>query len=432
MTIYALSTVPGKSGVAVVRVSGQQAKTAIKKITKKIIKPRMATVCKLYDSNNEIFDEAVVIFYEGTKSFTGEPVVEFQTHGSLSIISKILDELSIIDGFRHAEPGEFTKRAYLSGKINLVQAEGLADLIDSETEKQRSQALMHYGDFVSNKYFFWSNEIKTCLALIEASIDFSDEDIPKNLLSDIRKISKKIKKEISDFLKTEESSNIIKEGINIAIIGRPNSGKSSLINYLSQKKISIVSKKPGTTRDILRSEKFFSGIPVTLIDTAGIRRANDEIEKEGLKLTRKALESAHIKVYLGANNDKTPYRGIDLNLSKNDLVVINKSDLKKKHNLRPNISISLKKEKKLKFFENKLEEKIRNIISTNTGAFLNKKRQKNHLIDARNSLEKISGKDLEIISIHIREALRSLDKITRETDNEEVLGIIFGKFCIGK
>ena len=316
MTIYALSTVPGKSGVAVVRVSGQQAKTAVWKITKKAIKPRTATLCNLYDNNNEIFDEAIVIFYEGTKSFTGEPVVEFQTHGSLSIVSKILDELSIIDGFRHAEPGEFTKRAYLSGKINLVQAEGLADLIDSETEKQRSQALMHYGDLVSNKYFSWSDEIKMCLALIEASIDFSDEDIPKNLLSDIRKISKKIKKEISDFLKTEESSNIIKEGIKIAIIGRPNSGKSSLINYLSQKKIAIVSKKPGTTRDILRTEKFFSGIPVTLIDTAGIRRANDEIEKEGLKLTRKALESAHIKVYLGANNDKNPYRGINLKLSR--------------------------------------------------------------------------------------------------------------------
>ena len=432
MTIYALSTVPGKSGVAVVRVSGQQAKAAIKKITRKTIKPRSATVCNLYDNNNEIFDEAVVIFYEGTRSFTGEPVVEFQTHGSLSIISKILDELSTIDGFRHAEPGEFTKRAYLSGKINLVQAEGLADLIDSETEKQRSQALMHYGDFVSNKYFTWSDEIKMCLALIEASIDFSDEDIPKNLLSNIQKISKKIKKEISDFLKTEESSNIIKEGIKIAIIGRPNSGKSSLINYLSQKKIAIVSKNPGTTRDVLRSEKLFSGIPVTLIDTAGIRRANDEIEKEGLKSTKRALESAHIKVYLGANNDKTPYRGIDLIPSKNDLVVINKSDLKKKHNLRPNISISLKREKKLKLFENKLEEKIKNITSTNTGAFLTKKRQKNHLIDARNSLEKISGKDLEIISIHIKEALRSLDSITKETNNEEILGIIFGKFCIGK
>ena len=432
MTIYALSTVPGKSGVAVVRVSGQLAQTAIKVITKKTIKPREATVCKLYDNNNQVFDEAVVIFYEGTKSFTGEPVVEFQTHGSLSIISKILDELSIIDGFRHAEPGEFTKRAYLSGKINLVQAEGLADLIDSETEKQRSQALMHYGDIVSDKYFSWSDEIKLCLALIEASIDFSDEDIPKNLLSDIRKISKKIKKEISEFLKTEKNSNIIKEGIKIVIIGKPNSGKSSLINYLSKKKVAIVSRKPGTTRDILRSEKFFSGIPVTLIDTAGIRRSNDEIEKEGLKLTETVLKSAHIKIFLGANNDKTPYRGIDLNVSKNDMVVINKSDLKKKHNLRPNISISLKKEKKLKLFEKKLDEKVKNIMSTNTGAFLNKKRQKNHLINARNSLEKISGKDLEIISIHIREALKSIDSITKETDNEEVLGIIFGKFCIGK
>ena len=432
MTIYALSTVPGKSGVAVVRVSGQLAQTAIKVITKKTIKPREATVCKLYDNNNQVFDEAVVIFYEGTKSFTGEPVVEFQTHGSLSIISKILDELSIIDGFRHAEPGEFTKRAYLSGKINLVQAEGLADLIDSETEKQRSQALMHYGDIVSDKYFSWSDEIKLCLALIEASIDFSDEDIPKNLLSDIRKISKKIKKEISEFLKTEKNSNIIKEGIKIVIIGKPNSGKSSLINYLSKKKVAIVSRKPGTTRDILRSEKFFSGIPVTLIDTAGIRRSNDEIEKEGLKLTETVLKSAHIKIFLGANNDKTPYRGIDLNVSKNDMVVINKSDLKKKHNLRPNISISLKKEKKLKLFEKKLDEKVKNIISTNTGAFLNKKRQKNHLINARNSLEKISGKDLEIISIHIREALKSIDSITKETDNEEILGIIFGKFCIGK
>ena len=432
MTIYALSTVPGKSGVAVVRVSGQLAQTAIKVITKKTIKPREATVCKLYDNNNQVFDEAVVIFYEGAKSFTGEPVVEFQTHGSLSIISKILDELSIIDGFRHAEPGEFTKRAYLSGKINLVQAEGLADLIDSETEKQRSQALMHYGDIVSDKYFSWSDEIKLCLALIEASIDFSDEDIPKNLLSDIRKISKKIKKEISEFLKTEKNSNIVKEGIKIVIIGKPNSGKSSLINYLSKKKVAIVSRKPGTTRDILRSEKFFSGIPVTLIDTAGIRRSNDEIEKEGLKLTETVLKSAHIKIFLGANNDKTPYRGIDLNVSKNDMVVINKSDLKKKHNLRPNISISLKKEKKLKLFEKKLDEKVKNIMSTNTGAFLNKKRQKNHLINARNSLEKISGKDLEIISIHIREALKSIDSITKETDNEEILGIIFGKFCIGK
>ena len=431
MTIYALSTVPGKSGVAVIRVSGQLAKVAIKKLAKKTLKPREATLCKLYDHKDNVFDQAVVVF-EDKKSFTGEPVVEFQTHGSLSIISKILDELSMIEGFRLAEPGEFTKRAYLEGKINLVQAEGLADLIDSETEKQREQALMHYGNLLSDKYFSWSEEIKTCLALIEASIDFSDEDIPKNLLTEIRKISSKIKAEITEFLKTEKNADIVKEGLRVAIIGKPNSGKSSLINYLSRKKIAIVSKKPGTTRDILSSQENFFGIPVTLIDTAGIRKSNDEIEKAGVKLAEKIQKTAHIKIYLGSNNDNKPFSGIQLDLTDNDLLVINKTDLKKKHNIKPNISISLKNEKKLKILEKKLEKKIKNIVSTNTGAFLNKKRQKNHLINAENSLNMVTGRDLEIMSLHVRDALKSIDSITKETDNEEVLGIIFGKFCIGK
>ena len=185
MTIYALSTVPGKSGVAIVRVSGKLAKKTIKTLTKKNIEPRKASLCKIFDNKDRVIDEAVVIYYENNKIFTGEPVAEFQTHGSLSVLSKLLDELSLIKGLRQAEPGEFTKKAYLSGKINLVQAEGLADLIDSETEKQREQALLHYGSEVTDKYLQWSQQLKTSLALIEASIDFSDEDIPKNLLRDI-------------------------------------------------------------------------------------------------------------------------------------------------------------------------------------------------------------------------------------------------------
>ena len=432
MTIYALSTVPGKSGVAIIRVSGKLAKKTIKILTKKNIKPRNATLCKIYDNKNKIIDEAVVIYYENNKSFTGEPVAEFQTHGSLSVLSKLLDELSFIKGLRQAEPGEFTKKAYLSGKINLVQAEGLADLIDSETEKQREQALLHYGSEVSNKYLRWSQQLKTSLALIETSIDFSDEDIPKNLLRDIKGISRKIKKEISKFLETEQNAHILKDGIKIAIIGKTNSGKSSLINYLSREKISIVSHKPGTTRDILRSQRVFLGIPVTLIDTAGIRNSQDAIEKEGLEMAKKEQKLAHIKVYLGSNNEKNPFQGVDMNVSDNDIVVINKTDLKKKHNFSPNISISLKSNKKVSLFEKKLEEKIKNIASTNTGAFLTKKRQKTHLIKTIESLDMIDGGDLEIISLHTREALKNIDSITTETDNEEVLGIIFSKFCIGK
>ena len=432
MTIYALSTVPGKSGVAIIRVSGKLAKKTIKILTKKNIKPRNASLCKIYDNKNKIIDEAVVIYYENDKSFTGEPVAEFQTHGSLSVLSKLLDELSLIKGLRQAEPGEFTKKAYLSGKINLVQAEGLADLIDSETEKQREQALLHYGSEVSNKYLRWSQQLKTSLALIETSIDFSDEDIPKNLLRDIKGISRKIKKEISKFLETEQNAHILKDGIKIAIIGKTNSGKSSLINYLSREKISIVSHKPGTTRDILRSQRVFLGIPVTLIDTAGIRNSQDAIEKEGLEMAKKEQKLAHIKIYLGSNNEKNPFQGVDMNVSDNDIVVINKTDLKKKHNFSPNISISLKSNKKVSLFEKKLEEKIKNIASTNTGAFLTKKRQKTHLIKAIESLDMIDGGDLEIISLHTREALKNIDSITTETDNEEVLGIIFSKFCIGK
>ncbi|RPF90062.1 MAG: tRNA uridine-5-carboxymethylaminomethyl(34) synthesis GTPase MnmE [Rhizobiales bacterium TMED168] len=432
MTIYALSTVPGKSGVAIIRVSGKLAKKTIKILTKKNTKPRNATLCKIYDNKNKIIDEAVVIYYENDKSFTGEPVAEFQTHGSLSVLSKLLDELSLIKGLRQAEPGEFTKKAYLSGKINLVQAEGLADLIDSETEKQREQALLHYGSEVTDKYLRWSEQLKTSLALIEASIDFSDEDIPKNLLRDIKGISSKIKKEMSKFLETEKNAHILKDGIKIAIIGKTNSGKSSLINYLSREKISIVSHKPGTTRDILRSQRIFLGIPVTIIDTAGIRNSQDAIEKEGLEMAKKEQKLAHIKVYLGSNNEKNPFQGVDMDVSDNDIVVINKTDLKKKHNFSPNISISLKDNRKVSLFEKKLEKKIKNIASTNTGAFLTKKRQKTHLIKAIELLDMIDGSDLEIISLHTREALKNIDSITTETDNEEVLGIIFSKFCIGK
>ena len=198
MTVFALSTAQGQSGVAIIRVSGPFAEKVIKKLTKKKLKPRMATLCKIYKDNKEIIDESVVIFLEKNKSFTGEPVAEFQTHGSIAIISAVLTEISKIKGLRLAEPGEFTKRAYLSGKINLVQVEGLADLIAAQTERQRQQAIMQYGEEASNKYLKWAEEIKTCLAFIETSIDFSDEDIPVDLLKRTRRIAKKVQKEIKN------------------------------------------------------------------------------------------------------------------------------------------------------------------------------------------------------------------------------------------
>ena len=322
MTIYALSSGPGISGIAVIRVSGPECKDIISKLTKGPFPlPRVATLIKINKINtNEIIDEGILLWFPGPESYTGEDMAEIQVHGSKAVVDALHSALSDIENCRLAEPGEFTKKAYLSGKINLVQAEGLADLIDSETEKQREQALLHYGSEVSNKYLRWSQQLKTSLALIETSIDFSDEDIPKNLLRDIKGISRKIKKEISKFLETEQNAHILKDGIKIAIIGKTNSGKSSLINYLSREKISIVSHKPGTTRDILRSQRVFLGIPVTLIDTAGIRNSQDAIEKEGLEMAKKEQKLAHIKVYLGSNNEKNPFQGVDMNVSDNDIV----------------------------------------------------------------------------------------------------------------
>ena len=432
MTVFALSTAQGQSGVAIIRVSGPFAEKVIKKLTKKKLKPRMATLCKIYKDNKEIIDESVVIFFEKNKSFTGEPVAEFQTHGSIAIISAVLTEISKIKGLRLAEPGEFTKRAYLSGKINLVQVEGLADLIAAQTERQRQQAIMQYGEEASNKYLKWAEEIKTCLAFIETSIDFSDEDIPVDLLKRTRRIAKKVQKEINDHLKTEQQGEIIKEGIRIAIIGRANSGKSSLINYLSKKETSIISANPGTTRDVLRAERAYDGIFVTLIDTAGLRKAKNKIELEGLKRTKKESDLAHIRILLGSNNEKNPFFGLNIKPSANDIVVINKSDLKKKHNLKPNLTISLKEKTKLNILEAKIKEKVRKIASPHTGAILTKERQKNHLIWTEKALRNIGGEDIEIISLNIRDALSHIGSITKESNNEEILGIIFSKFCIGK
>jgi len=432
MTVFALSTAQGQSGVAIIRVSGPFAEKVIKKLTKKKLKPRMATLCKIYKNNKEIIDESVVIFFEKNKSFTGEPVAEFQTHGSIAIISAVLTEISKIKGLRPAEPGEFTKRAYLSGKINLVQVEGLADLIAAQTERQRQQAIMQYGEEASNKYLKWAEEIKTCLAFIETSIDFSDEDIPVDLLKRTRRIAKKVQKEINEYLKTEQQGEIIKEGIRIAIIGRANSGKSSLINYLSKKETSIISANPGTTRDVLRAERAYDGIFVTLIDTAGLRKAKNKIELEGLKRAKKESDLAHIRILLGSNNEKNPFFGLNIKPSANDIVVINKSDLKKRHNLKPNLTISLKEKTKLNILEAKIKEKVRKIASPHTGAILTKERQKNHLIWTEKALRNIGGEDIEIISLNIRDALSHIGSITKESNNEEILGIIFSKFCIGK
>ena len=432
MTIFALSTVEGQSGVAIIRVSGPLSKKALKRLTGKEPKPRLTTLTKIKTLDKKIIDEGLVVYFPKRQSFTGEEVAEFHIHGSTAIIDTLLKELGKIKGLRPAKQGEFTKQAYLNGKMNLLQVEGLSSLIQAETEAQRSRALEAYLDQNSKIHFIWLQELKKALAYIESSIDFSDEDIPKSLLSAAKKLIKTTTIEIKKYEASFEDNKKIKEGIKIVILGIPNSGKSTLINYLSGEKIAIVSKKAGTTRDILNQKLNIKGIPVTFYDTAGLRKSKNDIEVEGNIRAKKIAKNADIKLYLGSNNTKKPFGNISIDKGKNNLVVINKSDLKKKHNEKPNLTISLKNNKSLDVLWKKINEKIKSLVNTSSGPGITSEREYAHILKSIEILENINLKDISLTAEDIRAAINEISEITKKTDNEDILDIIFNEFCIGK
>ena len=432
MTIFALSTVEGQSGVAIIRVSGPLSKKVLKRLTGKEPKPRLTTLTKIKTLDKKIIDEGLVVYFPKRQSFTGEEVAEFHIHGSTAIIDTLLKELGKIKGLRPAKQGEFTKQAYLNGKMNLLQVEGLSSLIQAETEAQRSRALEAYLDQNSKIHFIWLQELKKALAYIESSIDFSDEDIPKSLLSAAKKLIKTTTIEIKKYEASFEDNKKIKEGIKIVILGIPNSGKSTLINYLSGEKIAIVSKKAGTTRDILNQKLNIKGIPVTFYDTAGLRKSKNDIEVEGNIRAKKIAKNADIKLYLGSNNTKKPFGNISIDKGKNNLVVINKSDLKKKHNEKPNLTISLKNNKSLDVLWKKINEKIKSLVNTSSGPSITSEREYAHILKSIEILENINFKDISLTAEDIRAAINEISEITKKTDNEDILDIIFNEFCIGK
>ena len=432
MTIFALSTVEGQSGVAIIRVSGPLASKSIRLLTGKTLPPRVATLCKIRTASREIIDESIVLFFKNNESFTGEAVAEFHLHGSTAIINAVIGELEKIDGLRHAKPGEFTKQAYLNDKINLKQVEGLASLIQAETEEQRKQALKTYLNGNSEIFLQWLQDMKSALAYIEASIDFSDEEIPKDLLKETKKLITKTKSEIKNYANTFRKHNKIKDGVRVVILGLPNSGKSTLINYLSKKQIAIVSKKAGTTRDILHQKMDIKGIPVTIYDTAGLRKSKNEIEAEGNIRALNIAKTADIKIFIGANNLKKPFGNIKVEKNKKNLVIINKSDLEKKHAEKPNLTISLKNNRSLHLLWKKLENKILNNVNTSVGPCVTSEREYSHVLSCLKKLEDINYFDISLSSEDIKAAINEIEAITMKTTNEDILDIIFNEFCIGK
>ena len=329
MTIYALSSGSGISGVAVIRVSGPETKKVIKVLTKgSLPMPRIATLKKINKINtNELIDEGIIIWFPAPESYTGEDMAEFHVHGSIAVIQAIQNSISEVENCRLAEPGEFTKIAFQNNKINLLKAESISDLISSETEIQRQQAIKIMSGDSSDKFNSWREGLLKILSNIEAKIDFPEEDLPDNILKDVKQKSSKIKSEIKKALNDQKVGERIREGFRIAIVGPANVGKSSLLNYLSRREVAIVSEIAGTTRDVIETHLNIDGLPVVISDTAGIRESKDEIEKKGIKLALKRAEDADLNIVViePKNADFTGFLK-DL-ISDKSLLVVNKSDL---------------------------------------------------------------------------------------------------------
>ncbi len=443
MTIYALSSGPGISGVAVVRISGPDSSKILKLLTKHDLPvARVATLRKINNINtSELIDEGLILWFPGPQSYTGEDMVEIHIHGGKAVVEALLNTLSNEKNCRLAEPGEFTKLAFQNGKINLLKAESIGDLISAETEIQRSQAIKIMNGNSSKKFNELRNKLLGVLSFVEAKIDFPEEDLPDENIKKIKEDSSVVLKDIKKILNDQKVGEIIREGFKIAIIGPTNAGKSSLLNNLSNREVAIVSEVAGTTRDVIETHLNIDGYPVTISDTAGIRDSNDEIEKKGIKLSLKKAEDADLKLIV-VDAKSIDFRGFLSELLKKDaILVINKSDLLKEK-LDSEVSrfnhvlISLKDNLNIDILISKIKKNLENKFVSEEDILITRERHRQHLIQCAEHLKNFSDKndkkDFDKAAEDLRLATRQLGMIVGKVDVEEILGSIFNDFCIGK
>ena len=443
MTIYALSTGPGISGIAIVRVSGEDTKKVIKLLTNaELPKPRVATLRKINKINtSELIDEGIILWFPGPESYTGEDMAEFHIHGSKAVIDALHHSISKIENCRLAEAGEFTKLAFQNGKINLLKAESIADLISAETEIQRQQAVKIMNGKSANKFNSLREKLLKILSHVEAKIDFPDEDLPEDILKNIKKISNEVILNIKKILDDQKVGERIREGFKIAIIGPTNAGKSSLLNHLSNRDVAIVSEIAGTTRDVIETHLNIDGYPVVVSDTAGIRDSKNEIEKKGIKLALDKAENADLKlIVIDAKN--IDFKGVLKELmDENTILVVNKSDLLKEDlNFEiknyEHVLISVKNNLNVEDLILKIKNKLKNKFITSEDILITRARHRQHLEQSLNYLknfeEKNEAEDFDKAAEDLRLATRHLGMIVGKVDVEEILGSIFNDFCIGK
>lgn len=433
-TIFALSSGRGPAGVAVVRVSGARAADAITRLTgKPLPAPRQASLRQLADpSNGEVIDQALVLWFPAPNSFTGEDVVEFHIHGGPAVISGLLSVLGNLAGFRAAEPGEFTRRAFSAGKLDLTQVEGIADLIHAETEAQRRQAIRQMQGALADIYEGWRTRLVRALAYVEADIDFSEDedDVPEGIAGHVASDIQSLCREIDGHLADGNRGERLRDGLTVAIVGAPNAGKSSLLNALAKRDVAIVSSVAGTTRDIIEVHLNLGGYPVTVVDTAGLRETEDPIEAEGVARARARAAVADFRLLLSpVGEPAAPIDGAHVR-------VVTKIDLDPAVTVGHRdgaFHISMTTGEGIAQLVSHLANWAAEALNAGESALLTRERHRQALVQCRGSLENAMVQpDLVLAAEDLRLAARALGRITGRVDVEDLLDVIFHDFCIGK
>lgn len=432
-TIFALASGLARAGIAVIRLSGPETRAALTQLGCAAPRPRLATRARFKDpATSEILDDGLLLWFPAPQSFTGEDVAELHIHGGRAVIDGVLGVLGSLPGLRMAEPGEFTRRAFEHGKMDLTQAEALADLVAAETAAQARQALRQMEGALKDRYDGWRARLVRALAHLETVIDFPDEDLPTDvsdrLWAEVRALAGEIEGHLDDGGRGER----IRDGVAVAIIGPPNAGKSSLLNMLAGREAAIVTATPGTTRDVIEVHMDLGGFAVTLADTAGLRDAADDIEREGVRRSRLRAETADVKiaVFDGTRGDDPDTAAL---VDANTLVVINKGDLLTAPPARAGHVISAKTGAGVPAFLTALTAIVKTKVEDQGSAPLTRARHRQALEDCAKALRRARAAALpELAAEDLRLAARALGRITGRIDVEEVLDVVFRDFCIGK
>lgn len=436
-TIFALSSGGLPSGVAVIRLSGSASGSVIQTLCGRQPAERRASLCSIRNRNGETLDKGLVLFFPGPSSFTGEDCVELQIHGGRATVKAVLAELAGMVGLRAAEAGEFSRRAFLNGRMDLVEVEGLADLIVAETEMQRRLAAEQSSGGLSKLYDSWAKRLTHARAMIEAELDFADEDdVPGSVASSVWRDMRCLEQEILNHLSGARAGEIVRDGLKVVIAGPPNAGKSSLLNHLARRDVAIVTEIPGTTRDVLHVDLDLDGFAVRLYDTAGLRDTDDLVEQEGIRRTRRSMAEADLVLLLSAEGDFDWTTFVN-GYSGPVVRVRTKADLRDdaSPNSGADVVISVQTGQGIAELLDRVGTHLPDLGEANALALPTRQRHTDNLIMARNHVEfalEADERGLDIQAEYLRLAGQALGRVTGRVDVENLLDVIFSEFCIGK